>query len=276
MGDDEQFAVAMALMARQHGIPARVVMGFYDAAAPEGEAPAGPVEVRGSDVHAWVEVPFEGIGWVPFDPLPDEDTPPQSSEARSEAQPQPQQLLEPQPPEEPEEPPTQPLPEDADEDELEAEEEALSGWLRVVGFAAGALLLLALPFLLVAGLKARRRRARRRAAAMIGRVLGGWAEVIDLGRDLGHEPPRGATRRETGRALATHYPEVGIATLARHTDAGVFGPGEPDPADVEALWREVDEVLADIGRSVGPWARVRARFSLRSLRRRGRDEGVRR
>src|SRR5690606_7384333 len=29
IGDDEQYAVAMALMAREQGIPARVVMGFY-------------------------------------------------------------------------------------------------------------------------------------------------------------------------------------------------------------------------------------------------------
>ena len=275
IGDDEQFAVAMALMARQRGIPARVVMGFYHEAEADGAAPEGPVEVRGADVHAWVEVPFEGIGWVSFDPLPDEDTPPQSSEARSEAEPQPQQLLEPQPPEEPEEPPTQPLPEDAEEDELDTDEEPLPGWLLVAGVTLASLLLLALPFVVIAVIKARRRARRRRAEAAVARVLGGWYEVVDLGRDLGHEPPLGATRRETGRELASHFPEVGVTTLARRTDAGVFGPGEPASADVEALWSEVDEVLAAMSRSVGPWARLRARFSLRSLRRRKNDEGRR-
>src|SRR5690606_17237375 len=165
VGDDEQFAVAMALMARQAGIPARVVMGFYDAEQPEdAAAPSGPVEVRGADVHAWVEVPFAGIGWVAFDPRPDDDTPPQSSEARSEAQPQPQQLLEPQPPEEPEEPPAQPLPEDAEEDELETEVESWLRWLVLAGVALGALLVLALPFVVIAVVKARRRARRRRAA----------------------------------------------------------------------------------------------------------------
>lgn len=267
VGDDEQFAVAMALMARQRGIPARVVMGFVHDGE-EGAASGGPVELRGADVRAWVEVPFEGLGWVPFDPRPDDATPPQSSEARSEAEPQPQQLLEPQPPEEPEEPPTQPLPEDAEEDELETEDHGLPAWVRVAALATGGLLLLALPFVLVAALKARRRARRRKAEAMVERVLGGWHEVVDLGLDLGHEPRAGATRRETGGELANHFPEAGVAILARRADAGVFGPGEPRPEDVEALWREVDEVLAAMSRSVGPWARVRARFSLRSLRRR--------
>ena len=276
VGDDEQFAVAMALMARQHGIPARVVMGFYDESTLEGEAPEGPVEVRGADVHAWVEVAFEGIGWVPFDPLPDEDTPPQSSERRSEAQPQPQQLLEPQPPEEPEEPPTQPLPEDAEEDELETETEGLGQWFLVAGIAFGALVVLSLPFVVIAAIKASRRKRRRRAQAMVDRVMGGWDEVVDLGRDLGHEPPLGATRRETGRELAGHFPATGVAVLSRHTDAGVFGPGDPAPDAVEALWREVDETLSAMSRSVGVWARIRARFSLRSLRRRKKDGAVRR
>lgn len=267
VGDDEQFAVAMALMARQLDIPARVVMGFYNADAPTDVAPTGPVEVRGADVHAWVEVAFAGIGWVAFDPRPDDDTPPQSSEARSQAQPQPQQLLEPQPPEEPEEPPTQPLPEDAEEDELETETESWTRWLVLAGVAVGGLLILALPFVVIAAVKARRRARRRRAAAAVERVIGGWAEVVDLGRDLGHEPPGGATRRETGRGLAEHYPAAGVVTLARHTDAGVFGPGDPALEDVEALWGEVESVLGAMSGSVGWWTRTRARFSLRSLRR---------
>src|SRR5690606_32201181 len=166
-------------------------MGFYDDELPEdAAAPSGPVEVRGGDVHAWVEIPFEGIGWVAFDPRPDDDTPPQSSEARSEAQPQPQQLLEPQPPEEPEEPPVPPLPEDAEEDELETETESWLRWLVLGGAVLGGLLVLALPFLVIAAIKARRRKRRRRAEQPVERVLGGWAEVVDLGRDLGHEPTR--------------------------------------------------------------------------------------
>ena len=83
VGDDEQFAVAMTLMARTLGIPARVVLGFY----PTEDVPAdgAPYTVHGSDVHAWVEVAFRGHGWVPFDVLPDEEVPPVDQDPRSRA-----------------------------------------------------------------------------------------------------------------------------------------------------------------------------------------------
>jgi transglutaminase-like putative cysteine protease len=66
VGYCEQFATAMALMARVHGIPARVAVGFL---RPD---PAGPGEVVYSthDLHAWPELYFEGAGWVRFEPTP--------------------------------------------------------------------------------------------------------------------------------------------------------------------------------------------------------------
>jgi len=70
VGDQEQYAALMALMVRSIGIPARVVVGF----APSGTADA-EVALRGSDLSAWVEVPFDGFGWVPFDPTPPPDKP---------------------------------------------------------------------------------------------------------------------------------------------------------------------------------------------------------
>ena len=72
LGDDEQYAVAMSLMLRHLGIPSRVVMGFY----PEPTSPengAGEVKITGKDVHAWVEVAFDRVGWVSFDPTPPKD-----------------------------------------------------------------------------------------------------------------------------------------------------------------------------------------------------------
>ena len=58
VGDDEQYAVAMALMARKLGIPARVVMGFYPDWEELDPAPA-KIEITGDDVHAWVEIEFD-------------------------------------------------------------------------------------------------------------------------------------------------------------------------------------------------------------------------
>jgi hypothetical protein len=70
----EQFAAAEVVLLRSAGIPARLVTGF------SGGAAEGPRRVlREADAHAWVEVWFPGVGWVPSDPTagatPAEDTP---------------------------------------------------------------------------------------------------------------------------------------------------------------------------------------------------------
>jgi LPXTG-motif cell wall-anchored protein len=63
----QQFSGAMALMLRTIGIPARVAAGFSPGVTnPHG---SGWV-IRDLDAHSWVEVYFNGIGWVPFDPTP--------------------------------------------------------------------------------------------------------------------------------------------------------------------------------------------------------------
>ncbi|RQX06765.1 DUF3488 and transglutaminase-like domain-containing protein, partial [Micromonospora globispora] len=60
-GTSEQFAAAFAVLGRLAGLPTRVVVGFE----PRGDGP-----VRAADAYAWPEVLFDGVGWVPFDPLP--------------------------------------------------------------------------------------------------------------------------------------------------------------------------------------------------------------
>jgi transglutaminase-like putative cysteine protease len=62
----EQFATAMAAMARSLDIPARVVVGFLS-----GEQVTPDVwEYSTRDLHAWPELYFEGSGWVKFEPTP--------------------------------------------------------------------------------------------------------------------------------------------------------------------------------------------------------------
>ena len=89
VGDAEQYASAMALMARSLGYPARVVMGF----APTVTRRSGggtPVKVTGHDVTAWVEVPFQGVGWIPFLPTPTQTDVPQDQVPKPQTEPQPQ------------------------------------------------------------------------------------------------------------------------------------------------------------------------------------------
>jgi protein-glutamine gamma-glutamyltransferase len=63
----QQFSGAMALMLRMAGIPARVAAGFSPGSYNKDTK---EYRVRDLDAHSWVEVWFQGIGWVPFDPTP--------------------------------------------------------------------------------------------------------------------------------------------------------------------------------------------------------------
>lgn len=62
----EYFATAMAEMLRTQDIPTRYVVGYSSGQAVGNNT----YEVRAMNAHAWVEVYFDGIGWVQFDPTP--------------------------------------------------------------------------------------------------------------------------------------------------------------------------------------------------------------
>jgi len=63
------FATAMTVMARTQGLPARYVEGFI---SPSPQA-SDSYSITGKMAHSWVEIYFDGIGWVPFDPTPGQD-----------------------------------------------------------------------------------------------------------------------------------------------------------------------------------------------------------
>ena len=62
----QQFAGAYAVLARLAGLPTRVAVGF----TPGDLEPDHLYHVRDLHAHAWPEVLFPGIGWVPFEPTP--------------------------------------------------------------------------------------------------------------------------------------------------------------------------------------------------------------
>ncbi len=61
-----QFATSMALLAREMGVPSRVVYG-----ATSGQK-VGPDQymITGANMHLWVELYFPNVGWYPLDPTP--------------------------------------------------------------------------------------------------------------------------------------------------------------------------------------------------------------
>ncbi|HWL43193.1 MAG TPA: transglutaminaseTgpA domain-containing protein [Ilumatobacter sp.] len=71
VGYCEQFAVSLAAMARTLGIPSRVAVGF----TPGVLGSDGWYTVRGRNAHAWPEIWFDDIGWVPFEPTPGRGAP---------------------------------------------------------------------------------------------------------------------------------------------------------------------------------------------------------
>jgi len=259
VGDDEQYAAVMALMANRVGVPARVVMGAV--------VPAGGV-VRGADVHAWVEVEAADGTWrtLPTDQFmshakPAEQPPQQQEQLSGSVVPPPAPV-----------PPPSTVGESSDSD-LRARAVGkhasdhhfhLPGWVWITAEAVGVpLFLIALVVGGIVGAKAVRRRRRRTAARTSARVAGAWRELIDHARDLGHRlPVAGATRPEQAAALGVPA-GVGLAGTA---DALVFGPAAPAEQQAVDYWRSVDEQCARLSASVSRWQRIKAALSLASFR----------
>ncbi len=71
IGNGEQFASALALMAEARGVPTRLVLGFVN------HSDRSDLTFLGSGIEAWVEVPVDGVGWVPIDGTPSRDQVPE-------------------------------------------------------------------------------------------------------------------------------------------------------------------------------------------------------
>lgn len=70
-GACDMFASSMALLAREMGVPARVVSGYLDSGDPASQTDSGgrvTYILRERDAHAWVEYYVPRFGWLAFDP----------------------------------------------------------------------------------------------------------------------------------------------------------------------------------------------------------------
>ena len=212
IGDDEQYAALMALMLHSLGVNARVVMGLY----PPGGGQSATL--HGGDVHAWVEVEFDGVGWQTFDPTPPYDQTPQTEVTKPRSVPQPQVLQPPEPPDAPIELP----PSTSDKPAGQQNDEGRSLPWGIIGAVGAGLLLLVGPVVLIVAAKALRRRRRRRAEPARA-LTGSWDEVVDLATDAGIDVPVHLTRQEAAWMLAD---EFGPAAEAKAGPAAGKGPAE--------------------------------------------------
>jgi hypothetical protein len=257
VGDDEQYAALLGLMANSAGMPARVVLG----AIPEADG-----SVKGKDVHAWVEVHLTDGRWVPlpnsiFTPTksPDPVPPPTTTQKATAV------VVPP--------PVASRLPSSSDQPQqsnstAKAEHKlqhhsTLPGWVvPTVAAVAGTILILLGIYAGLVGLKARRRRVRRSRGSPSTRVAAGWREVLDQARDMGSAIPRYATRRE--QAVAVGAPPA--ASLARGADASVFGPTEPTEDEIAAYWADVVSARQAMTAPLSRWRRMLVAANPASLR----------
>jgi transglutaminase-like putative cysteine protease len=65
VGYCQQYAAAMAWLVRAAGIPSRVAFGFT-----RGSQNGDTYTLTNRNLHAWTEVYFDAVGWVPFDATP--------------------------------------------------------------------------------------------------------------------------------------------------------------------------------------------------------------
>jgi transglutaminase-like putative cysteine protease len=210
----EQYAAAMAIMARAVGIPSRVAVGYLRG---EEEQP-GLWVVRAQDAHAWPELYFDGVGWLRFEPTPSArtgDAPGwtqgaaapaagpgaggQSTAAPQDAPPAARALA--------------PL------EEAQANAAAAGSRPSSWPLAVGAVVLVGLALLpVLAGVLVRRRRWARAGDDPQRQAEAAWAQVQDAAWEAGVADPDGSTVR---------------VAAARITSAGGL-PG-PDAARLQTL-----------------------------------------
>ncbi|WP_439591818.1 transglutaminase domain-containing protein [Microbacterium sp.] len=265
IGDDEQFAVAVALIARELGFPSRVVVGARLASGDVDVAVCPDGACRAQDMSAWAEVLSTGGDWVPIDATPQHEEAP-SLEVIEQRDPENVTDVRPDAPEEilPPDPVQQDAAAPEPGDDASGVDLAWLGpTLRIVAASLLVLLLVAGPVAAVVIAKRMRRRARRSAATPAERIVGGWEEYVDAATDAGREIPHAATRAELAAVFATSEGEPLAALADRAAFAGADAGFGDD--DAEAYWSRVESQRRTLTRERGFWRGVLATVSLRSI-----------
>ncbi|MFG6503206.1 transglutaminaseTgpA domain-containing protein [Microbacterium sp. P05] len=263
IGDDEQFSVAVALIAQELGFPSRVVVGARLSSADTTLATCQDGACRGKDISAWAEVRSSDGDWVPVDVSPQWT---QSPSLEVTEQRDPENVTDVRPDTVEEVVPPQPLQDDTARDDDDDDSSGLDlAWLwpvlRIAGIVLLALAVVLGPFIAIVGAKAVRRRGRRGVEDPVERIAGGWDEYIDAGVDTGRTAPREFTRSELAAAYGTPDGDV----LARTADRAVFASETTTPDDAAEFWRIVDDERRSMARERGIWRRLAAAVSLRSF-----------
>lgn len=207
VGYCEQFASAMAVMARMVGIPSRVAVGFL---APD-DLGNGNYQFTTDDLHAWPELFFQGAGWVGFEPTPAQvsgtppdyttvpvDVPSQSESTDGSPSSSASRTFN--------DPATATATETVADDAATADSSTTGDqgvdWAAVLVRVAIGLLVLAVLVAVALTPRFLRRRARRHR--LDGGPEGAWDELRATALDLALPWPPGRSPQEVGRVLVGH------------------------------------------------------------------------
>ena len=265
VGDDEQFAVATALLAQYLGFPSRIVLGFDLGGGTADVSSCDDGSCTGQNLIAWVEVEGDDGEWASVDVTPQHENP--ISPLNNDQQ-DPENLTEVVPDTATEQQPPEANPSGGDQSEQDSDSDGpdltwLVNILKVVGGTLLALLVLLAPFLTILIAKARRRRERLHAPQIESRIVGGWDEYIDAALDNGKPLPTSETRSEIARLYGTPRAAI-LATMA---DRAVFHAEPPEAEASEQFWAIVEAERRSLSAGKSRWQRFRSAVSLRSFTR---------
>ncbi|MFD4959040.1 DUF3488 and DUF4129 domain-containing transglutaminase family protein [Microbacterium sp. NPDC058389] len=261
------FASAFALMARTLHIPSRIVVGYLP-----GEATAETIdgqtvyEVKSSQLHAWPEVFFEGVGWIPFEPtvslgVPTTFSPAAALPGQGQGADTPTPGASPAPSRS-----VDPSAIDPDQQRNASESGATRSAidpLPLFGVVVLVLFVLALPFL------ARELRRRQQdASARRGDAAAAWQAVQDAAIDIGVQVPASETPRAFAQRLISQH---GVPASEMNTVLIAIERVSYSRAGTRSYWMgdaaadAATAVRASLLASVPPSRRVLALLAPRSL-----------
>jgi transglutaminase-like putative cysteine protease len=220
------FASAFALMARTLSMPSRIVVGYLPGSATSDAVERETVySVSSGQLHAWPEVYFEGIGWIPFEPTNSLGVPTAFSPAGA-APGGVDEGTDPSPlPSASASPGAGLTPDEADtgQDGAQAGGTATTvNPLPALGVVLGILFALAIPALI--------RELRRRqmlTSARAGDAAAAWQTVQDVAIDLGIDVPASETPRSLGTRLVEQHgaPAAEMSLLISAIERASYAPG---------------------------------------------------
>jgi transglutaminase-like putative cysteine protease len=272
----EQYAGTMAVMVRAAGVPARVALGY----TPGREQHDRSRLITSDDAHAWVEVYFQSLGWVPFDPTPISAARavPLPWAPRADAPPTHDSSVSAPVTAAPTAAPAAPQRDrGGDGAPVLARGRTASGgsWLLPAG-AAGLLVLL------LAGTPAGMRALRRRRRMGAGTAVAMWDELAATALDVGVGLQPSWTPRRVAEELARLVGDDGgaaqaITELGRAEEVACYGPagvGRPGPELAAALQTARRGLLRSASRGVRLRALLWPASLLADVRAGGNQPGV--